>query len=338
MASMLLGACMGGPSASNDVVAAKKQKSGFMGLSTTEDVVVATPAAFKGVNKVQIGSFTVGFATYKTDSAKAGGGLMGNGFGGKSTAKSTLVGVDDATMQKITDAVYKQFVADLQASGYTVVDRASLVADAGYAKLASAPNPYESSDGGLFGANSKTKFFAPTEFGGTIRPLAGEVPGIGSVFGIATNATTVANYAKASGNKVLSVVYVIDFANSEGYGGTFRSTSSVEVGQGLTVVPQYSKINIIGGDAGTFATNNGSMTLGQPVMSTREFAAVSDSTSGASRGMEMAANIVGVLGGVGTNAKRDYTFTARPDDYSTGTIEALGNANKVFVAKAQSLR
>ena len=115
--SVSLAACVGGPSASNGVQKRAEAKSGFLGMQKTDAIVATTPAAFKNANNVVIGSFLVGFATYKTDSAKAGGGLTGNGFGGKSTAKSTLNGISDATMQAITDKAYNDFVASLKAKG-----------------------------------------------------------------------------------------------------------------------------------------------------------------------------------------------------------------------------
>jgi hypothetical protein len=65
---------------------------------------------------------------------------------------------------------------------------------------------------------------------------------------------------------------------------------------------------------------------------------VSDTTSGASRGLEIAANVIGVLGGVGTNASGAFEFVARPADYQAGSVEVLKAANDTIVAKMVSLR
>jgi hypothetical protein len=335
-AALLLSGCLGGPSASSGVMQAPESKGGFMGLSKADDVKVMTPKAFAGVDRVVIGNFVVGFATYKTASAKAGGGLTGNGFGGKSTAKSALTGVDDATMQRITDAAYADFVASLEKQGYKIMDRAQLMNYADFKSTTSYPSPMEDSKGGIFGGKSVTKYFAPTSLG-AIRSFA-DVPGYMGGFGFGNPMTGAAKFGKETGIKVISAVYVLDFANADAYGGWARSSSSITVGQGLTVVPDYTKISIIGGDAGTFSTANGSLTLGQPVMSDKTFAQVSDATSGAAKGVEVATNIVGILGGIGSNSSREYTFAANPADYQAGSVEALQKANQAFIGKAVALR
>ena len=48
-----------------------------------EAVKVTSPNNLQGTQKVTIGQFTIGFLTERRDSAKAGGGLMGSGFGGR---------------------------------------------------------------------------------------------------------------------------------------------------------------------------------------------------------------------------------------------------------------
>jgi len=103
-------------------------------------------------------------------------------------------------------------------------------------------------------------------------------------------------------------------------------------------VPEGTRINLTGGEGGTFSTNNGKIALGQPVMSQTEFATVADSTTGVDQGMQIAANVIGVLGGIGTNSKKDFTFTADPAKYKAGAVEALNGATSALVGKAQSLR
>lgn len=332
----LLSSCMNGPSAKQGVVQGAEQKGGFMGLSKNEAVMVTTPKAFTGIDQVVIGGFTVGFATYKTDSVKAGGGLMGSGFGGKSTAKSTLTGVDSATMQKITDALYADFVKNLQSGGYNVVDRSKLLAHSEFAKTNVTKAPYEDSTGGLFGKGSVTKFHVPSGFNG-LRSFM-DVPGLTGGFGFSNPALGAADYATKTGVKVLSVVYVLDFANAESYGGWHTMSSSVQVGQGLTIVPNTSKISLIGGQSGTFSNNSGAIAVGQPITSMKEYASVADSTTGTAKGVEIATNVIGALGGIGTNSTRTYTFVARAGDYSNAAIDAGKNATNVLVAKMKALK
>lgn len=337
LATFSLAACLGGPGASQGVVQRAEQKSGFMGLQKSDDVKVTGAAAFKETKRVVVGGFSIGFATYKTDSAKAGGGLMGNGFGGKSTARSTLTGVDAATMQSITDKAYAQFVADLKKNGYEVVDRQSLLADPDFAKSTTLESPHEDSSGGLFGAKSKTVYFAPSSFGG-LKPFLGDIAGETGGFGKSNPTTAASVFAQKGDVKVVNVVYVLDFANADSYGGSWRSSSAVSVGQGVTIVPDYSKLGINGGYGGTFASTQGSLQIGQPITSAQEFATVEDSTTGADKASQTAANVIGLIGGIGTNASRNYTFAARKADYAKAASEALSEAGGKMVAQMKSLQ
>lgn len=333
----LLATACGGAQSTNTVTKGQERSSGLFGMNKSDAVSVDTKEAFKAADKVVIGSFNVGFATYKTNSAKAGGGLTGGGFGGKSTAKSSLVGIDDKLMQQITDEAYKQFVDGLKAKGYTVVDRKELLANKSFADTKTYPNPYEDSNGGIFGASSKTKYFAPSSFG-AIRVFLGDIPGVTGGFGFSNPAMAASQYAKDSGVKVLNVVYVVDYANAESYGGWATSSSAVTVGQGITIVPEYSRMGIIGGDGGTFSTNNGAIKLGQPINSDKEFATVENTNSEAYKAVEVAANVVGILGGVGSNSSREYEFKARPNDYKAGALEVVKKVNTTFVDTMAGLK
>lgn len=332
----VLVACAG-PSAKDGVVKSQERSGGLFGMVTQDTVKVTTGDAFKGAQKVVIGGFTVGFATYKTDSAKAGGGLFGSGFGGKSTATSTLTGIDAAAMQKITDAAYKGFIADLKVQGYEVVDRNELLNYKDFKSSKSYDSPYEESSGGIFGASSKTLYVAPTGFGG-IRSFMGDLTGFTGGFGFANPFHGAAAYAKETGVKVLSVVYVLDFANSESYGNWATTTSSVTVGQGMTILPEYTKLSVFGGDMGTFSSANGSVALGQPVMSERLFAEAKETSSDAYKAAEAAVNVVGLLGGVGSNKSREFEFIARSADYEAASLEAIQKTNNLLIGKAASLR
>ena len=84
-------------------------------------------AAMNGVTEVVIGSFIVAFLTDRTDRARAGGGLLGSGFGGRSTARSALHGVSAVEFQRATDAAYADFLRQLAGAGYQIADRAAAV-------------------------------------------------------------------------------------------------------------------------------------------------------------------------------------------------------------------
>lgn len=335
-ATLVLAGC-GGPGATQSVTKAGEHKSGFMGLSTTDTVTVETAQAFKGVEEVILGSFVVGFATKKTDSAKAGGGLFGNGFGGKSTAECDLTGVDDETMQQITEAVYADFKKGMAAKGIKIVSRDALAEHETFKGVSTLKTPHEESQGGLFGTNSVTKYFAPADVS-PIYPFMGTIAGVMGGFGFSNPSVAAATYADKTKQKILHAVFVVDFANSEKYGGWATSTSNVSVGQGLSVIPQVSKIAIIGGSSGTFSTNSGNVALGQPTMSEKPFADVTDATGEGEKALEVAANVVGLIGGVGTNKKRSFEFKARPDDFKAAAIDAISQANTLLINKIGELK
>lgn len=337
LVALLLATACAANTAKEGVVKAPERSGGLFGLAKEDAVKVETADAFKGANDVVIGNFLVGFSIYKTDSAKAGGGLMGSGFGGKSTARSSLVGIDDATMQKITDQAYSQFISSLKAKGYKVVDRADLNDFEKFKTTKTYPNPYEDSTGGLFGTGSKTKYFTPKSFG-EMRIFPGDILGVTGGFAFSSPMAGAMEYAKTKGVRVLNVVYVLDFANSEKYGDWHTNSSSVNVGQGMTIIPEFTKLAIVGGEMGTFSTANGVIRIGQPLTADREFATVTDSTSDTSKGVEMATNVIGLIGGIGTNISREYEFKATPSAYSSASQDVLSQATATMVGKMAALK
>ncbi|HEY1096640.1 MAG TPA: hypothetical protein VGF14_05315 [Alphaproteobacteria bacterium] len=337
VAALLLAACVGGPSATDSITQGAERKGGLFGLAKNDSVIATTPEAFKGTNDVVIGAFSVGFLTQKTDSAKAGGGLLGNGMGGKSTAHSNLNGINDATLQSITDKAYDAFLKDLKAAGYNVVDRSTLLNNKDFAETKDYESPYEDTTGGIFSRGTITKYFAPSSFNGKMKVFMGDIPALSGGFAFGNPMTAAATIADKGGPRIIHAVYLVDFANAEGYGGWARTSSSIAVGQGLTVVPEGTKIGIIGGQAGTFSSKIGVVALGQPVTSDKPFADVTDATTGTDKTMQGVANVIGVLGGVGTNATRNYEFAARPADYTAAANDAITDARGALIKKMKSL-
>lgn len=301
--------------------------SGFMGLSKTDDITVETGAAFKDKSQVVIGSFQVTFLEEKRASNKAGGGLLGNGFGGKSTAKLDLVGVTPAYMQAITEAVYQDFLGKLASSGYSVADRGALVAHPDFTGVSADVSP----------KREESSFFGGDVTQTTVAPQAiGKIYGGG--FGFSNPSMGAALFAEKANTPVLFVNYTVDFANmAGGHGGYFKTTSSVEVGQGISV-PPGSGVTIIGGQSGTFSTTVGSVKLGQPVFSTTTFGEVVNTTTDTEAGVETAMNVIGVLGGIGSNQTRSFEVRANPDSYAQVSANVMGDANTKLIGKMVALR
>lgn len=287
-------------------------------------------AAMAGVNNVAVGSFTIAFLTDRTDTARAGGGLMGGGFGGRSTARSALEGVSDADFQRVTDAAYEDFLGQLRKSGYAPGDRAAVVEAFGRSNAAPLENGLERDVILARDSRAKAKVFAPSSIGGVWLPR--EVLGQISAPGFAGNRSAIgismggASYARSSGQAVVNAFYIVDFANAETYGGWFRNSSAVSVKAGLAIVPEVSKVFAYA-PSGRIAM----ATLSEPVAVGGDFGTFDDSTTGGHKAAEFAANAIGVLGGVGTNSTRRYTMRAEPERWSAGAVELSSSASKVLI-------
>jgi len=306
-----------------------EKATGFLGMKKA-DLNVETEKAFLGVNEVVIGSFKVGFVEEDKAARKAGG------YGGKASATSKLVGVSRADMQALTDALYDDFLAQLRGNGYQVLDRAPLLADAKFKATKSFPAPFETDDA-VAAMGADCVYFVPAALGSSALHLFAS-DGI-SVMSWSLNNPTVAatQYAEANKVKVLSVNYLVDFVNADGHGGRFTSTASVQVGQGISIKPS-SGISLIGGQGGTFSKVNGAIRLGQPISSTETFAEIVDVTSTAHKSVEVASNVIGVLGGVGTNQSRDFEVRANPAQFQAIVTTVGKQANQTLVAAMAARR
>lgn len=110
-----------------------------------ELVSFSGPQGLKPLQKVAISSFQVEFLTKAAASASSRE-IGRSGSAGVSTVIS-LTGVGDADFQAITDALYRDTVAELQALGLEVLPVSRVLASPAYQKMATAggPSPYRKS-------------------------------------------------------------------------------------------------------------------------------------------------------------------------------------------------
>lgn len=304
------------------------------GAREAEAIKVNSAKNLTGTQRVVIGQFSIGFLIERKDSTKAGGGLMGSGFGGRSTVRSTLGGYTPEDLQNATNAAYDDFVAKLTAAGFEVVDRAPLAADPAVAREA-APREFTT----VTGRDDKAKVMVVgASQTAPLRIMPGDVM-VGGFGAIGMNMaagrvqTAFSNYAKANDARVINVIYYIDFANSEEYGGWFRSSSAIKVNGSLALMPDYSKVTVIGPDY-----KIGSLVLKDPVAVGGDFFDKEDTQSGAEKATNRVANVIGFLGGVGTNSSRKFSFTARPGAYVAGVGQATAEASTLLAQKLATLR
>lgn len=78
----------------------------------------------KGGNRIFIAGFDVNFQLYnEKQDYRQGGAMLGGGMRGESLAEVSvgLEGLDEKTVQEITDQLYKDYITRLQSSGLTII-------------------------------------------------------------------------------------------------------------------------------------------------------------------------------------------------------------------------
>lgn len=306
-----------------------------------EPIKVEGPKYAKGLQSVVIGSFAVAFITEKTDEAFAGNRRL-NGAAGSIT-RSRLSGVDPAMFQAITDEAFADFQAKLTAAGYMIADRAPMLADSRFVRAEfAAPGAM----GTLrFGRDSKAKatYYSPTAFGG--RGLMrgevgnGEIGGLGAMggmfSGLRSGGPVMARtmYAATAHQPTISVIYVIDFADAQRYGGQYAIQATVNVRANLAVIDTHSMLTALNAKGAT-----ATLTVAQPIAVGGDFGSIADTTSGGTRaGNIIGAGIAGLTGG-NSNQYQNVTFTAVPDRYREGAVQATVAANTRLVGRLATLR
>lgn len=304
---------------------------------TKDPVKVTGASAAKGVQRLVIGQFTLGFLVERKDSSKAGGGLMGSGSGGRSTTRSTLTGYTPADLQAIADAGHADLEARLKAAGYEVVDRAAFAQHPAYTKTKPLAHPYEQSV--TTGRDDKAKvLFVSASQTAPLRLHAGDVMAGGlSAMGLMMSGSQVtmgaSDFAKTAGVHVVNAVYYVDFADSDEYGGWFRSSSAVKVSASLAMLPDQTKLSVLGPN-----DKSATLALANPVAVGGDFFEVGNANTGGDRAGQAIANVIGVLGGLGTNSSRKLSFVARPGTFVPGATQATAEANQVLVERLAALR
>jgi len=278
------------------------------------------PELAAGAMQITPFAFTVAFMTESRATARAGGGLLGGGFGGRSSTRSTLVGIADVDFQAATDTAWQVFQDRLTASGVQLGDRAAL--------MASLSNRFRPLEQGLErdiiesrNETSKARLFAPSTHGSPVfmQEWGEHVQGAG-INGVThmVNANMgAAAYARSMGVPVVSTLLVVSFADAETYGGAFRNTSSVSVESALALLPERSLLSI-------YANGRvGEVSLNQPIASAGDFGSFDNANTTGDRIGQGIANVIGVLGGIGTNSSNRMTMTADPARWRDGVNDIM---------------
>jgi hypothetical protein len=158
--------------------------------------------------------------------------------------------------------------------------------------------------------------------------------GLGVTMAAGTNQYAVSQYAKASGQTVVDVTYLIDFSDVKRPGAF--SFGGLQVNSGMSVTDDYSRVSLVS-PAGKVAT----ITVNLPVAVEGDFASRADTTG--DKGLQTAANVAGGvaaafgMGGLSFGKSRTFTFTAKPS-YRDGAIKAASLANSRILDQIAALR
>jgi hypothetical protein len=295
-----------------------------------DPVKVASAKTFAGVQQVVIGSFNIAFVHEKTDKAFSG---RGTAFGGSSIAKSKLAGLSAAEFQAVTDAAYADFTEKLKAAGYTIADRASYSAFPDMASQRMIASGAEGTVQADKNEKAKALYFAPSAFGPTPIVAGSITGGTFGAFGQFGSAIARNKFAIATKTPVIDVRYVIDYADAKFRGGAFSFGSSVKLTAQLAVVETLSTVTLT--DARGML---GTLTLQEAVAVDGDFGELANTTTGGQRAEQAIGNVIGILGGIGTQSRKFFTFTAVPDAYRGGATDAAVRTNATMIARIAALR
>ena len=267
----------------------------------------------KGMQRVAISVFNVEFPDEFHLEAKSSGtaGSMGSNYSANLTTH--LVGMDLASRQRIADAAYADFVVELKAAGFEVIDHAALVAAAPeISTWTSMPNGWQ----GRFGT-----YLAPT--GMAVYPMSGDTKKRQSsgmfrqLNQVVTMAATSQAYkrsayvARDANTYVLAVSIVVDYAvystsgDRRGFGkrvsAGFEKGAVVAAG---TLIDPATTVRVWNTHSGGFPTL---LTLQQPVISDVDI-------------------------GPETGAPGDWTITTTPALFMPPALDVIRRANGALVA------
>lgn len=288
-------------------------------------VDVKSLKAMKGVKRVAVPGYRVIFTTRSKVTANAEDWLGGVGGGRSSGAKASmevvLGNVDFATLQKITDAAYADFIADLQSAGIEVVPLEAMTASPSFAKMkmtgSTADKPYTKRS-----RDAKTHYLvtSPSAIPLWFSNWDGDISDQGMS---QTNIRAVMSMAKELDALMLFPIMHVDFASLGGSGGKFARRASVTAKAAIYANPAYTLFYIANDKGGAFARmKDGIGVEGDP----GEFV-TADQASNAPfiEGMQK----IGIDFGP-VKSKKNMVLQTNPENFHSLALEALTGTNEAF--------
>jgi hypothetical protein len=286
----------------------------------------------KTCKKVVVTAFNVQFITKKDAGSHAGSAGEGAAH---VNSHIKLTGLDAATFQTITDQVYTNFSKGLQSLGVEVMPYSEYAALPEYADMKShfKTSPMEVS-GGMF-SGQPSELFAPAGmpvvlFGDELALSKGNA--MTAYIGMNAPFTKEAVIAKETGVAAVHVYLVVDFCQMEAKGGTFSFSAKV------TTKPQISISKV---SRCSFFFDDSMYNGGREFvkMKNNAFGAdayvseFTDVTTGGQKAGDVAANVIGILGGTGdTYSNTYYEAAANPELYQAACVKYLTTVQDLMLA------
>ncbi len=283
---------------------------------------VERPERFKGLTKVVMGQFTVGFFVKHSSEGKMigmGGAGEGMGWFGKvrgDQQNATLDGVEFGDFQAATDDVYTTFKRQMAARGIEIVDPSGYTASPGHSHVRNEEAGREISVNLSHGngtESARARLFWPSDLGRRENAL---ITLGGWDGGMAQGAAQMAelNYAKATNIPVMNVLIYVDFFQPS----TDRHKRGENTTQSVLRISNYGTLfNVVTADDSIMSAHKGgSIILQSPVVLER------------------------TRGNVSSN---DSTITANitvnnAEGHKSAIVDATSKLGDLFFGEMQSLR
>lgn len=285
-----------------------------------------------GCKKVVVTEFNVQFITKKNASVQAGRATEGAAH---VNSNIKLMGLDNATLQAITDQTYTNFLAGLTSLGVEIMPYAEYKALPQYGDMASylKTSPLEIS-AGIFSGGQPSLLFAPQ---GMPVTLFGDETGVNSgalmsvSMGRSTPHTLEPQIAKETGVAAVHVYLVVDFCQMEAKGGVFSYTAQVDTKPQLSIAKISHCLFVFGGGmtGGLEYVKMKNNAFGKDEFVT----SINDITTTGQKVGDAAGNIIGILGGHGDTYKtRSYEAVANPALYQAACVKYISSVQELMLA------
>lgn len=311
------------------------------GFGDREKVKVINGAPFKQGDSFALGAFRVAFVTEDEVVSVAKGSWVTGGSSSSAAISGSLEGLDQATMQRIADAIYADFLKQAAAHGLTITDSVQLALKApSYKALAHSAN-FEQGRMGTMVIPTGQGSVALAEDGSekTNKGSKGMFAQLKQK-GATDFATAEANKAfpaaaKEAGMPVVGVTMVVNFADFKGGNGSFgHSKTGMETGatiDGNGKQEMLRNTSIVGWSAGTASC---AMCMGQVLL---QGTIHSSEPIGSTEAGKTHKSTVGFGNGPSSStAKKGVVVEVDLPAYEKNVLQVASEANAALIAELGS--